>query len=162
MRSELAGKGVPDEFLRLRELLTDGEGHLSWVLQGERRTRADGGADLALQLRLDGEVRVPCIRCLNPVQARLHEARLFRVTASESQAERFDAEHDEADALVADPRFDVLELIEDEAIMALPIAPRHANCALPAELASEAPAARENPFAVLATLQRRESGDEDA
>ena len=156
VRGRLEGNDLPENFARLRDLLADGQGALRWRLSGERRERAEGGSDAYLQLHLSGEVRVECIRCLRPVDVGFDEERLFRVTATESQAERLDAESDDCDALVADPRFDVLELVEDEAILALPIAPRHADCGLPVEPEAEPPgeATRENPFAALAALKR--------
>lgn len=156
VRGRLEGDDRPESFARLRDLLADGEGALRWRLSGERRERAEGGSDACLLLHLSGELRVGCIRCLKPVEVEIDEERLFRVTATESQAERLDAENDECDALVADPRFDVLELVEDEAILALPIAPRHEDCGLPVEPEAEPPgeASRENPFAALAALKR--------
>lgn len=162
LRGELEGGGEPADFPRLLDLLADGQGSLAWHLRGERRTRPDGGTETCLLLHLEGRVRPRCIRCLEPVEVRLDESRVFRVTASESQAERFDAEHDESDALVADPRFDVLGLVEDEAILALPIAPRHPVCGLPAKMPEAPIEARENPFQVLAGLRRSKPGAEDA
>ena len=164
VRGELDGEGAPDRFPRLRDLLADGEGGLRWHLSGERRSRPEGGSDAYLGLRLTGRLRVACIRCLQPVAVDLDEDRLFRITATESQAERLDADSDEFDALVADPQFDVLGLVEDEAILALPIAPRHPACGLPVEPTGE-PAAtpeRENPFSVLAALKRPGGTDEGA
>ena len=164
VRGRVEGDDQPESFARLRDLLADGQGALRWSLSGERRERAEGGSDAYLLLRLSGELRVGCIRCLKPVEVAIDEERLFRITATESQAERLDAESDDCDALVADPRFDVLELVEDEAILALPIAPRHPDCGLPVEPEAEPPgqAARENPFAALAALKRSPGGDQGA
>ncbi len=100
------------------------------------------------------------------MRVRIDEQRLFKLALTETQAEREDARADDYDVLAGSQRFDVLELVEDEAIMALPIAPRHDDCALPAQSAPEpaprrprrkGPSAdrRPNPFSVLAGLKRR-------
>lgn len=155
------------DFHRLLELLAAPEGHIRWRLDGQRRPRPEGGADSFLHLQIAGTVSLECIRCLKPVEAQFGDERLFKIAATEAQAEREDAQTDDYDALVASRRFDVLELVEDEAILALPIAPRHADCGLPAE--ADAPAAqalreRPNPFAVLAGLRDRrpDDGPDDA
>lgn len=155
------------DFPRLLELLAAPEGQIRWRLDGQRRPRPEGGADSFLRLQIAGTVSLECIRCLKPVQAQFGDERLFKIAATEAQAEREDAQTDDYDALVASHRFDVLELVEDEAILALPIAPRHADCELPAEVGTRPErelAERPNPFAALAGLRdrRRGEGPDDA
>ena len=162
----LEGERAPAGFPRLRDLLFDEDGRVGWRIEGSRRPRPEGGADAYLELHLDATVTLRCERCLQGVETRVDESRLFKVLATEAQAERFDAESDECDALVADPRFDLLELVEDEAILALPIAPRHARCALPAGAPVDdrpdepVPEARPNPFALLAALKKPREDDQ--
>jgi uncharacterized protein len=167
---ELAAEQSPLDFPRLRDLLADDEGTLAWRLAGERRTRPEGGTDAFLTLRLSGTVHLTCVRCLEPVAATLEAERLFKIAATETLAEREDADSEAYDVLSASPRMEVLELVEDELIMALPIAPRHEDCRLPAAAArgdsmsapgEEADGQRPNPFAVLAGLRpvRRGNGD---
>jgi len=131
-RGELSARQAPDELPRLRELLADGDGWIEWRLSGERRPRPEGGSEAFLRLSLSGSVGLTCVRCLEPVRAALAEARLFKLALTETEAEREDAESEGYDVLAANPRFDVLGLVEDEAILALPIAPRHEDCRLPA------------------------------
>lgn len=153
----------PAAFPRLRGLLADDEGSVGWRLDGERRPRPEGGAESFLTLRLEGEVSLACMRCLQPVRVRFGDRRQFKVAATESQAEREDAQTDEYDVIAASRRFDVHELVEDEAILALPIAPRHADCSLPggppAEPQPDAGAERPNPFAALAALRQPRRGN---
>jgi uncharacterized protein len=154
---------------RLRELLAGDEGTLRWSLAGSRRRRPEGGYEAFLELRLAGEMRQQCVRCLEPAPVAFDETRLFKLAATEAQAEREDAQAEAFDVLASSPRFDVLELVEDEAIMALPIAPRHVDCGLPGDAVGvaatdagpgddspdEAPFERRNPFAELEKLKRR-------
>ncbi len=151
---------------RMRDMLAGEQGELRWELRGERRARHEGGHDDYLALALDGAAQLACVRCLQPVTVELHERRLYRLFATETQALREDAEVDEYDALVGDARFDPLALLEDEAILALPIAPRHAQCRPGVEMGAAAPetadpgAERGNPFAVLARLRESDkAGD---
>lgn len=176
---ELGAAAALADLPRLASLLAGDDGGLDWRLTGEQRPRAEGGTDAFLGLRLRGRVRLACVRCLEPVEVELDESRRFKIAATETQAEREDADAEEYDVLSQVPRFDVLELVEDEAIMALPIAPRHEDCALPApsgaragreaaggapreaEPAPEDDGARPNPFAVLESLKRRRRGNGD-
>ena len=63
--------------------------------------------------------------------------------------------------LVWSQRFDVLDLVEDELIMALPMVPLHDSCpSLPASMAVPDIAdseKRPNPFAVLSQLREPKS-----
>jgi len=155
---------------RLDDLLTDHEGGVRWQLAGERTRRPDQGFDAHLALSFSGAVRMRCVRCLEPVTIELDQHHDYRLVASESIAARDDAEHEDLDLLVASRALDVMELLQDEVIMALPFAPRHATCVLavadaggdravmpeaaPSSPAPDGDKQRPNPFAVLASLRR--------
>lgn len=155
----IKGARAAHAFERMREMLASDRGELRWVLSGERRPRHEGGHDDYLSLSLDGEVELTCTRCLQPVLVDIRERRLYRLFANEAQALREDAEVDDHDALVGGAGFDPLALVEDEAILALPIAPRHPDCTMapdargPGQGDEAAVPARENPFAVLARIR---------
>ena len=70
-----------------------------------------------------------CSRCLAPVQLPeiVSETR-FRLAASESQAEREDRESEAEEVIAATPVLDLAGVVEDEAILALPMAPTHGTC----------------------------------
>ncbi|MEO6271505.1 MAG: YceD family protein [Lautropia sp.] len=72
-----------------------------------------------------------CSKCLEPVQVHeLESATRFRLAASENQATQEDKETYSVEVIAADPNLDLSDLIEDEAILALPMAPGHADCRL--------------------------------
>ncbi|TXL67351.1 YceD family protein [Zeimonas arvi] len=150
---------------RLASLLSRDEGGLVWRVRGERRQRADGGHDDFLHLGVDGRVAMQCVRCLGDASVAVHVDRGFRLVGSEAQAAREDTEESELDVLVGGARFDLGELIEDEAIMSLPPIARHENCSLPVEAGDPDPGqaavpsqdeARANPFAALTELKKRD------
>lgn len=124
--------------------------------------RPDGGSGEQIWLVLTGEVALPqiCQRCLGPVDVPVMFHREFRFVATEELAESEDETSDE-DVLVLSRDFNLLELIEDELLMALPVVPKHEVCPDPVKLhvadpdfvdeASEKP----NPFAVLERLKNK-------
>ena len=125
-------------------------------------TRPQGAGDEQVWLALTAEVALPqtCQRCLGPVDVPVAFEREFRFVASEEVAAVED-EASEEDVLVLSRDFNLLELVEDELLMALPAVPKHEVCPSTVKLqvadsdfveeAQEKP----NPFAVLEQLKKR-------
>ncbi|MDE1948713.1 MAG: DUF177 domain-containing protein [Burkholderiales bacterium] len=134
---------------------------VQWSVQGALRPVTGGAPVVALQLQAHTTVALQCQRCLRPLQEAIEIDRRFRFVGDEDEAARLDEEDDDEDVLVASRAFDLLGLVEDELILALPIVPRHAECPQPLPLAAadEAGEAAPNPFAALAALRRPPSGD---
>ena len=88
--------------------------------------------------------------------------RPFRFVADEAIAMAED-DRSEEDLLALSRSFDLVELVEDELLMDLPVAPRHDVCPVPVTLAvadedfETAPAERDNPFALLKGLKSRKA-----
>lgn len=114
------------------------------------------GQEPRLWLHLEAQADLPlaCQRCLEPVVLNLHVDRLFRFVESEAIAEAEDEDCEE-DLLVLSKRFDLLELLEDELLMELPLVPMHAVCpgSAPAPQAADDPLP--HPFAALARLKQK-------
>ncbi|MDE2082621.1 MAG: DUF177 domain-containing protein [Burkholderiales bacterium] len=138
-----------------------------WSAEGGLRPVAGGAPEPWLLLQAQAEVSLQCQRCLNPMPQRIEVSRRFRFVPSEQQAERED-ELDEDDVLALPPRLDLMALLEDELILALPLVPRHEGAcpqplpgaalaaAEPAEPADPGgPAVAPHPFAGLAVLAAR-------
>ena len=96
-----------------------------------------------LNLSIDAKLPVLCQRCLAPM--RLDFALTFDYVIS-AEAPTEANESDEVDWLEASPTMNVNELIEDELLIAMPIAPKHDNGCAPASTQS---GEKPNPFAVL-------------
>jgi uncharacterized protein len=152
------------ELERLGSLLIARDGVLGWHLSGRSEVGADGSRLAHLHLELAATMAMRCVRCLERIDVPLAVERDYRLVATEAQAEQEDVDEDEFDLLVGARRFDLAGLIEDEAIMALPPAPRHPDCRAPAmgvESADavadiEPPTPARNPFAALAALRAGE------
>ena len=103
-----------------------------------------------LRVRLDGVVSVECQRCMNPVEVRLAPRVRFELVDAEAA---LDADDDDRwDAVLHSERFDLLHLLEDELLLALPFAPMHEACAAPARSSAGEKAM---PFALLAGLKKK-------
>ena len=130
---------------------------VAWHARGERRVLAGAGAQPSLAIGADTEVTLECQRCLQAMRVPLHaERRIFFVDGEEA-AEALDAESED-DVLALPPALDLVDLIEDELLLALPLVPRHEQCPepLPRAFVEDDPAIdpADNPFAVLAALKR--------
>lgn len=150
---------------------------VAWSAQGRLVPQRMSPPQMWLDLQAQAELVWECQRCLQPVTETVRISRSIRFAKDEAEAAVLDAESDE-DVLALSRVFDLLELVEDELIMAQPIVPRHEVCPTdvstlvhndaetpvpgtspaPVEEAVNAPevtaSGRPNPFAVLATLKK--------
>lgn len=135
------------------------ESRVHYVAQAEVRTASDGAHQVWLKVSAEVTLSLICQRCLGPVDVLIQFDREFRFVATEEQAEAED-DVSEEDVLVISRAFNLLTLIEDEVLMALPVAPMHETCPTPIVFGVEdadfqAPEDdKPNPFAVLQQLKR--------
>ena len=125
---------------RMPRLLASGlldEGTLvHWQLQGENARDELDRVRQFLVLSLQFAPVVACGRCLGPLPLdELSITRRFRLAASERQAGLEDPEAGvDVDVIAVEPRLALAGLIEDEAMLALPMAVFHEVCPSPATL----------------------------
>jgi uncharacterized protein len=100
----------------------------------------------SLQLKIDATLPVVCQRCLNPMQLSLSVN--YDYVLSKAEPEPFDGD-DDIDWLEMSREMNLNELIEDELLMAIPLAPTHTQGCKPAKLES---GEKHNPFAALKDL----------
>jgi uncharacterized protein len=136
-----------------------GENVLNWSAQVDVRPDATGQTAHWLHLTANTTLPQICQRCLGPVDVAVQVDREFRFVDSEAVAEQQDDACEE-DLLVISREFDLMTLVEDEVLMALPLVPRHEACPVPVKMAAadedfEAPTEKPNPFAVLAQLKAK-------
>jgi uncharacterized protein len=136
------------------------QGHLTWLVQGEM----DKYGRPRLTLTVQGEIELLCQRCLTPISFHLDANAELILAKDEDHADEIEAmlddeEMDAVDVVVGSKSFNLLDLVEDEALLAIPQSPKHAVCpemvdakrsAMSAEAAIEAEASKSiSPFAVL-------------
>jgi uncharacterized protein len=109
--------------------------------------------------QLNIKAAVPCQRCLEPVTIEVVSEFAVEVVWNEEQAAKIVKRADSW--IVTERQANLVELLEDELLLALPVVSYHAegDCAadlrelLPEEEEKE-PAVSDNPFAVLAALKK--------
>ena len=145
---------------------------LKWEARAELRPGSGAEEDVWLHLVATTSVPLTCQRCMGTVATPLEIDQWYRFVATEEIAMAEDDESEE-DLLVMEPHFDLLAVLEDELLMALPLVPMHEECpvtpvmqvgeeALAGEAGEknqngeESPSSEKpNPFAVLAQLKKK-------
>ena len=114
-----------------------------------------------LDLVLKGRLHLVCQRCLQDCAVDLEEKRRFVLVASEAEADNFPLEDEEQEPLVASQHFNLLETIEDEVLLSLPLIPKHPEgfCEPHAtvfglEDEDDGLDERENPFNILKNMKK--------
>ncbi|MFT5781294.1 MAG: hypothetical protein ACI9EB_000656 [Pseudomonas sp.] len=150
----LEGEVSLASLLRLCDPLADSSGSV--------RAKFSFGRDeqkaVVIRSVIDVEVKMVCQRCLELVALPIHSECEYAVvkegTAIELQPKGYDVLE------MGEEPLDLLALVEDELLLALPIVPTHNTnfCQQPAGLdepeSSEDEVTRSNPFSVLAQLKR--------
>jgi uncharacterized protein len=153
---ELTGQVEPAQLPRLwSDLDLSGASPqvVTWRARLQWRHRPEQPPQLWLDLSAQAQLPLTCQRCLAPVVQELEIERSFRFVESEDVAQAQDDECEE-DLLVHQDRFDLLELIEDELLLSLPLVPLHERCPQPLVPQIPQPDDRPHPFAVLARLKK--------
>jgi uncharacterized protein len=110
------------ELSRLADVLVSDEGVVHYRIRGGMVTGRP-----VLKLDIDTVVVLRCQHCLEPYRHEMRVNQVFPVARNEAQLELWERDDPLLDALVADPELDVLTLVEDEILLSLPVAPRHAE-----------------------------------
>jgi len=148
----------------------------AWQLRGSvTKEPAAGGERVErwLSLAVKGSFWMECQRCLGPCEQTLEVSARYVIVDTEAEADARPMDDDEADVIVGSRQFDLLELIEEELLLSLPLVPKHEVCAsvhdslltgvdgsessvddTEAPLESEKP----NPFAALKSLKSPQGG----
>jgi uncharacterized protein len=109
------------QFSRLRDLLAGQEGELDCRLAGGK----DANNSAYLQLEVKGTLPLMCQRCLQPFDFDIDIDVRYRIVRDETQMPAPEDESDDEDFLLSQTEMPVLGLVEDELLLALPIAPKH-------------------------------------
>ncbi len=111
---------------RLVEDCADESGDLDWVLQGG----SGGHGYPEWDLQVNATVQLTCQRCLTPFAFQIASHSTLILARDDEKADEMEVslEDESVDVIVASRAFNIFELIEDEALLALPLAPRHPQC----------------------------------
>jgi uncharacterized protein len=146
----------------------------TWQAEGSAQTelQEDGteGPQPYLRLAVHGAAWLECQRCLTPYEQALNVDTTYRIVATEAEAEEFPLDEDEVEVIVGSRQFNLIDLIEDELLLSLPLIPKHDVCpqvheslvsgvsgedgeAVQDEIAVDDEPRRPNPFAALRGLK---------
>jgi len=131
---------------RLQDMLAEGSGEVTFRIEG---LKGEHGQSL-LRLEVGGIIPLACQRCLKAIHFQLDVDSLLELIPADAELSQEELEDDTRDFLPVAGELDVAELVEDEVLLALPVAPRHERCGLPG--AADA-GERINPFAALHGLK---------
>ena len=150
---QLEGRKPVDGFARLSSLVSGPSGEVSFSVTGERTEHGES----FLLIEASGEFVLKCQRCLEPLLWPVTASgRLLLVPQGQPLPDE-DLEEDDFDPIQADSALELLPLIEEEVLLALPYAPAHEKCDAPLPLGG---AGKKSPFAVLESL-RADKGSEN-
>lgn len=137
---------------RLAEESLDKFGSITWVLEGG----SNSAGHPQLTLSVSGVAQVICQRCLAPFTFDIVSNSILVLAKDEAAADAIDEllADDAVEVIVGSRAFDIAHVIEDEALLAIPAAPKHPVC--PSLLM---PNVVENvekvsPFAILKSLKQ--------
>lgn len=142
----LEGTLAVSDLERLHDLLVDVAGDVQYQLQG---FKGECGEPM-LHVTVSGVISLACQRCLQAIPFDLNVDNLLEIIPEGADMSQDELEDDTRDFLPVAGELYLVELIEDEILLSLPVAPRHEKCGLPG--AADA-GERIHPFAALAGLK---------
>ena len=144
------GTAVPADFPVLAESLASEEGELHYtvtaLLDAQRRK--------VVSCIIEGFVFLTCQSSLEAFRHGIAIADRLVLVDSESELPPIEEEQDHEDYIVADGPIDVLDLVEEAVLLALPMVPRKPGLE-GGELAKPAAAPKPSPFEQLASLKKK-------
>lgn len=154
-RQSLTGEIELRDLSRVLDSLQSQDGTIRYELHG----RVDRLERPVLQLKVSGTVVLLCQRCMLPFDFAIDSDSILTLFGNEADIDAAAEQDDELDGIVARHDQAVVDLIEDEILLALPLAPKHDVCA--SEGKTDAAAGKPNPFAVLQQLKVNKQADPD-
>jgi len=147
---KLEGQVAVRDLARLQDVLTEDTGTLAYRLSGFVNVRGKA----VLRLSVAGALMLSCQRCLGPLAFRLDSTREFELVPQGEALDDLSEESEDVEQIHADPKLDVVALVEDEVILCLPMVAAHdAGTCTAAQV--EGTAKAESPFGKLSVLKRQ-------
>jgi len=148
----LEGEFKLSELPRLAQESVDASGQVRWSLIGE----VDKLGHSRLALNVSGSVRLMCQRCLTPFDFQIGSAAELALAEDEAGADELEEflSNEPVEVIVGSKAFNVQDLIEDEALLAIPASPKHDSCVAQPLRENGDEMAKVSPFEVLKKLKQ--------
>jgi uncharacterized protein len=114
------------EMSRLSKDCADQSGQIVWTVDGSVTVQGYP----ALTLSVSGTVQLMCQRCLTPFAFEMDTSTMLVLGKDDEEADQIEEilDDESVDVIVGSRACDLRDLIEDEALLALPLAPKHEVC----------------------------------
>jgi uncharacterized protein len=138
------------EMSRLNKDCADHSGDISWAVEGA--TSKQGYPQITLSVA--GTVQLMCQRCMTPYAHEMDSSTVLMLGKDDEHADEIEEilGDESIDVIVGSRSCDVRDLIEDEALLALPQVPKHDVCP-ETKLLDTLKSDKPSPFAGLKSLK---------
>jgi uncharacterized protein len=138
------------EMTRLAADCADPSGEITWSIQGGQTKQGYP----SMTLSVEGEVNLVCQRCLGPFAYHIDSSTMLVLGKDDADADEIEEVLDDEsiDVIVGSHEADLRQLLEDEALLALPQAPKHEVCP-DTKLIDSLKSDKVSPFAALKSLK---------
>lgn len=111
---------------RLNQDCTDPSGEIAWAVDGS----VTGQGYPSMTVSVSGTVQLMCQRCLTPFAYAIDASTMLVLGKDDEDADQIEEilDDESIDVIVGSRTCDIRELIEDEALLALPQVPKHEIC----------------------------------
>ena len=137
------------------------EDGFDWAVQTRFEDSPGSEPHQILELTLKGCLHLVCQSCLQDCAVDLDEKRRFILVLTDAEADEYPIEDEEQEPLVVNQHFNLLETIEDEVLLSLPLIPKHPEgfcephaSTFGSETGEEVSNERENPFKILKNMKK--------
>jgi uncharacterized protein len=151
-KQERSGETAVADMVRLSAELLDNAGMLKWSVRGGVEVQGHPG----LTLEVAGPVHLRCQRCLGPLEFAIDSSSVLILANDEAGADALEEQLDDdsLDVVPGSRSMDMAVMIEDEALLALPLSPRHNVCPDSSAIDGLKQDKPDSPFAVLKNLKK--------
>jgi len=138
------------EMTRLVKDCADPSGEITWSIDGGQTRQGYP----SMTLSVAGTVQLVCQRCLGPFSYQIDSSTMLVLGKDDAEADEIEEVLDDEsiDVIVGSHAADIRELLEDEALLALPQAPKHEVCP-DTKLMDSLKSDKVSPFAALKSLK---------
>jgi len=138
------------DMTRLAKESVEKSGDIRWSMQGGQTRQGYPSLTLAVA----GAVKLVCQRCLQPLDYEIDSSTMLVLGKDDADADAIEEilDDDSIDVIVGSRTCDIRDLLEDEALLALPQSPKHDVCP-ETDLLDRLKTDKVSPFAALKNLK---------
>ncbi len=144
----ISGEISVTQLPRLLDVLKNQQSVLHYTIQGG----VDRFGCALLDVSINGTCQLLCQRCMNNMDY-LVQITTRLLLRNQASLDALDDEEEMFDSILADAQMDILDLLQDEIVLSLPIAPKHQIGDCQAADGKQSAKETTHPFAALAGLK---------